>query len=65
MGIALAINFTAVLSAARMPIGTLIQTMVGGTDACGNGTVSWEDNVGGLAQGAQHMQFTAADKGMA
>jgi hypothetical protein len=44
---------------------TLIQTIVGGTDASGNGTVSWEDNAGGLGQRAQHMQFTAEGKGMA
>src|SRR5919106_129806 len=38
-------------------IETLTQAIVAGTDANGDGTVSWEESEGGLAQAAQHMQF--------
>jgi hypothetical protein len=46
-------------------IETLTQTIVSGTDANGDGTVSWEVNEGGLAQAAQHMQFMQEGEGMA
>jgi hypothetical protein len=46
-------------------IETLTQTILAGTDANGDGTVSWEQNEGGLAQAAQHMQFMREGEGMA
>ena len=64
MRIAMAIGPAALLSACARSE-TLTRTILGGTDANGDGTVSWEDNEGGLAQAAQHMQFTAEGKGMA
>jgi hypothetical protein len=44
---------------------TLTQAIVAGTDADGNGTVSWEEDEGGLAQAAQHMQLMQEGEGMA
>jgi hypothetical protein len=44
---------------------TLTQTILVGTDANGDGTVSWEENEGGLAQAAQHMQFMQEGEGLA
>lgn len=44
---------------------TLTQAIVAGTDANGDGTVSWEESEGGLAQAAQHMQFMQEGEGMA
>jgi hypothetical protein len=46
-------------------IETLTQTILAGTDANGDGTVSWEESEGGLAQAAQHMQFMQEGEGMA
>jgi hypothetical protein len=46
-------------------IQTLTQAVVAGTDANGDGTVSWDENEGGLAQAAQHMQFMQEGEGMA
>jgi hypothetical protein len=46
-------------------IETLTQTILVGTDANGDGTISWEQNEGGLAQAAQHMQFMQEGEGMA
>ena len=46
-------------------IETLTQAMLAGTDANGDGTVSWEESEGGLAQAAQHMQFMQEGEGMA
>lgn len=46
-------------------IETLTQAILAGTDANGDGTVSWEANEGGLAQAAQHMQFMQEGEGMA
>ena len=43
----------------------LTQRILAGTDANGDGTVSWEANEGGLAQAAQHMQFMQEGEGMA
>jgi len=44
---------------------TLTQAILAGTDANGDGTVSWDENEGGLAQAAQHMQFMQEGEGMA
>ena len=46
-------------------IETLTQAILAGTDANGDGTVSWEEREGGLAQAAQHMQFMQGGEGMA
>jgi hypothetical protein len=46
-------------------IQTLTQTILAGTDADGDGTVTWEQSEGGLAQAAQHMQFMQEGEGMA
>jgi hypothetical protein len=46
-------------------IETLTEAMLAGTDADGDGTVSWEEGEGGLAQAAQHMQFMQEGEGMA
>jgi hypothetical protein len=46
-------------------IETLTQAILVGSDANGDGTVSWEQNEGGLAQAAQHMQFMQEGEGMA
>jgi hypothetical protein len=46
-------------------IETLAQAILAGTDANGDGTVSWEESEGGLAQAAQHMQFMQEGEGMA
>jgi hypothetical protein len=46
-------------------IETLTQAILAGTDANGDGTVSWEESEGGLAQAAQHMQFMQEGEGMA
>ena len=46
-------------------IETLTQAILAGTDANGDGTVSWEEGEGGLAQAAQHMQFMQEGEGMA
>lgn len=46
-------------------IETLAQAILAGTDANGDGTVSWEEGEGGLAQAAQHMQFMQEGEGMA
>jgi hypothetical protein len=46
-------------------IQTLTEAIVAGTDANGDGTVSWQQNEGGLAQAAQHMQFMREGEGMA
>jgi hypothetical protein len=44
---------------------TLTQAILAGTDANGDGTVSWAESEGGLAQAAQHMQFMREGEGMA
>lgn len=44
---------------------TLTQAILMGTDADGDGTVSWDENEGGLAQAAQHMQLMQEGEGMA
>jgi hypothetical protein len=36
---------------------TLVEQMIGGVDADGDGTISWRDGEGGLAQAEQHMGF--------
>ena len=46
-------------------IETLTQAILAGTDANGDGTVSWQESEGGLAQAAQHMQFMQEGEGMA
>ena len=46
-------------------IETLTQAILAGTDASGDGTVSWTEGEGGLAQAAQHMQFMQEGEGMA
>jgi hypothetical protein len=46
-------------------IQTLTQAILVGTDANGDGTASWEQSEGGLAQAAQHMQFMQEGEGMA
>ena len=46
-------------------IETLTQAILAGADANGDGTVSWEESEGGLAQAAQHMQFMQEGEGMA
>jgi hypothetical protein len=46
-------------------IQSLTAAIVAGTDANGDGTVSWQQNEGGLAQAAQHMQFMREGEGMA
>ena len=46
-------------------IETLARAILAGTDANGDGTVSWEEGEGGLAQAAQHMQFMQEGEGMA
>ena len=46
-------------------IETLTQAILAGTDADGDGTASWEQGEGGLAQAAQHMQFMQEGEGMA
>ena len=46
-------------------IETLAQAILAGTDANGDGTVSWEEGEGGLAQAAPHMQFMQEGEGMA
>ncbi len=46
-------------------IETLTQAILVGTDANGDGTVTWEQSEGGLAQAAQHMQFMQEGEGMA
>ena len=44
---------------------TLTQAILAGTDANGDGTVSWDEDEGGLAQAAQHMQLMQQGEGMA
>lgn len=44
---------------------TLTRAILEGTDADGDGTVTWQENEGGLAQAAQHMQFMQEGEGMA
>jgi hypothetical protein len=44
---------------------TLTEAILVGTDANGDGSVSWEQREGGLAQAAQHMQFMQEGEGMA
>jgi hypothetical protein len=46
-------------------IETLTQAILVGTDANGDGTITWEQSEGGLAQAAQHMQFMQEGEGMA
>jgi hypothetical protein len=46
-------------------IETLTQAILVGTDANGDGTATWEQSEGGLAQAAQHMQFMQEGEGMA
>jgi hypothetical protein len=46
-------------------IETLTEAILAGTDANGDGTVSWEESEGGLAQAAQHMRFMQEGEGMA
>lgn len=46
-------------------IEALTQAVLAGTDADGDGTVSWQKGEGGLAQAAQHMQFMQEGEGMA
>ena len=46
-------------------IETLTQAVLVGTDANGDGSVTWEQSEGGLAQAAQHMQFMQEGEGMA
>jgi hypothetical protein len=44
---------------------TLTQTIPAGTDIDHDCTVGWEENEGGLAHAAQHMQFMQEGEGMA
>jgi hypothetical protein len=46
-------------------IETLTQAILAGSDANGDGTVSWEQSEGGLARAAQHMQFMQEGEGVA
>jgi hypothetical protein len=46
-------------------IETLTEAILAGTDANGDGTASWEESEGGLAQPAQHMRFMQEGEGMA
>jgi hypothetical protein len=43
---------------------SLTQAILAGTDANGDGTVSWAESEGGLAQAAQHMQFMQEGEGL-
>jgi len=44
---------------------TLTQTLLAGTDANGDGTVSREESESGLAQSAQHIPFLQEGEGLA
>jgi hypothetical protein len=43
---------------------TLTATILAGTDANGDGTVSWAESEGGLAQAAQHMRLMQEGEGL-
>jgi hypothetical protein len=43
---------------------TLTETILAGTDANGDGRVSWEESEGGLAQAAQHMHLMQEGEGL-
>ena len=45
-------------------IAFLAGAILDGTDADGDGTITWQDGEGGLAQASQHMGFMRAGEGM-
>jgi hypothetical protein len=45
-------------------IEVMTKTIMAGTDANGDGQVTWQENEGGLQQAAEHMQFMKEGEGM-